>query len=64
MLEFLARNPFLRPLFTTVNVAIAVMLAASQPEHRTLYLVWAALGCVDLLLQGYTAVLGRKKTSA
>ncbi|WP_042801666.1 hypothetical protein [Streptomyces sp. C] len=64
MFEFLARNPFLRPLFTVASLVITVTLATSQPEHRTLYLVSAALGCVDLGLQGFTAILERKKIPA
>ncbi|WP_405978985.1 hypothetical protein [Streptomyces sp. NBC_00158] len=63
MLESLARNPFLRPLCTTVAFVGAVTMAASQSGHQTLWTVSAVLSGLDLALQGCTALLGRKKTA-
>lgn len=64
MLEFLARNPYLRPLCTAVGLVSAITMAASQTDHRTLWTVAAVLSGLDLALQGVTALLGRRKTPA
>ncbi|RSS39769.1 hypothetical protein EF912_32860 [Streptomyces sp. WAC07061] len=64
MLEFLARNTFLRPLCTVVGLVSALTMATSQPDHHTLWTVSAVLAGLDLTLQGYTALLGRRKAAA
>ncbi|MFE2328444.1 hypothetical protein ACFXD5_31860 [Streptomyces sp. NPDC059385] len=64
MLAFTARNRFLRPLCTAVGLVLALTLAVSQPDHRTLWTVSAVLGGLDLAFQGLTALLGRKKSPA
>ncbi|MGE7387610.1 hypothetical protein ACQKM2_19215 [Streptomyces sp. NPDC004126] len=64
MLEFLARNTFLRPLCTALGLVCALSMAASQSDHRTLWTVSAVLASLDLALQGVTALIGRQEAAA
>ncbi|MFD9727796.1 hypothetical protein [Streptomyces sp. NPDC059072] len=64
MLAFMARTRFLHPLCTAVALVLALTMAVSRPDHRTLWVVSAVLGGLDLALQGSTALLWREKPSA